>query len=72
MQNFLLLQDEVSVAENKTLAARRGYNANVRDVNTRSESFPGNMVAGMVSFSRMEFFDLADNDAAQNPVEVKF
>jgi len=71
-QNFLSLQNELSDTENKIQAARRFYNANVRDLNTKIESFPGNVLAGMFHFSPMEFFDLADNDAAQNPVEVKF
>jgi LemA protein len=71
-QNFLALQNELSDTENKIQSARRFYNANVRDLNTSVESFPGNIIAGMFHFSKMEFFDLADNDAAQNPVEVKF
>jgi LemA protein len=71
-QNFLALQNELSDTENKIQAARRFYNGNVRDLNTSIESFPGNLIAGLFSFSKMEFFDLADNDAAQNPVEVKF
>ena len=71
-QNFLALQQELSDTENKIQAARRFYNGNVRDFNTSIESFPGNVIAGVFSFFKMEFFDLADNDAAQNPVEVKF
>lgn len=71
-QNFLALQNELSDTENKIQAARRFYNANVRDLNTSIESFPGNLIAMTFNFSKMEFFDLADNDAAQNPVEVKF
>ena len=71
-QNFLALQNELSDTENKIQAARRFYNSNVRDLNTGIESFPGNVIAGTFHFSKMEFFDLADNDAAQNPVEVKF
>ncbi|OGI60416.1 hypothetical protein A2641_00090 [Candidatus Nomurabacteria bacterium RIFCSPHIGHO2_01_FULL_37_25] len=70
--NFLALQNELSDTENKIQAARRFYNTNVRDLNTSVESFPGNVIAGMFSFSKKEFFDLADNDVAQNPVEVKF
>jgi len=70
--NFLELQRELSDTENKIQAARRFYNTNVRDLNTKIESFPSNVLAGMFGFSKMEFFDLADNDAAQNPVEVKF
>lgn len=71
-QNFLALQNELSDTENKIQAARRFYNSNVRDLNTSIETFPGNFIANMFNFSKMEFFDLADNDVAQNPVEVKF
>lgn len=71
-QNFLALQNELSDTENKIQAARRFYNSNVRDLNTSVESFPGNIVAKMFNFSQVEFFDLADDDAAQKNVEVKF
>lgn len=71
-QNFLALQSELSDTENKIQAARRFYNANVRDLNIKIESFPSNIIAGMFKFVKMEFFDLPDNDVAQNPVEVKF
>lgn len=70
--NFLELQRELSDTENKIQASRRFYNTNVRDLNTGIESFPGNIVAGMFKFSKMEFFDLPDNAAAQEPVAVKF
>lgn len=71
-QNFLALQSELSDTENKIQAARRFYNGNVRDLNTKIEVFPSNIFAGIFNFSKMEFFDLADNDAAQSPVAVKF
>jgi len=71
-QNFLALQNELSDTENKVQAARRFYNGNVRDMNTKIEVFPSNVIAGAFHFSKMEFFDLPDADAAQNPVEVKF
>jgi len=71
-QNFLALQNELSDTENKIQASRRFYNTNVRDLNIKMESFPSNILAKMFNFSKMEFFDLADNDVAQNPVEVKF
>ncbi len=70
--NFVELQRELSDTENKIQAARRFYNGTVRDLNTAAESFPGNVVAGSFGFKKMELFDLADNDAAQNVVEVKF
>ena len=71
-QNFLALQNELSDTENKIQAARRFYNANVRDLNIKIQSFPTNIFANMFNFKTMELFDLAENDAAQNPVEVKF
>ena len=70
--NFLELQRELSDTENKIQAARRFYNTNVRDLNIKIESFPSNVLAKVFNFSKKEFFDLADNDVAQNPVEVKF
>lgn len=71
-QNFLALQNELADTENKIQAARRFYNANVRDLNTAVESFPGNIIAGIFRFTKKEFFDLPDADVAQNPVQVKF
>ena len=71
-QNFLSLQSELSDTENKIQAARRFYNSNVRDLNIKIESFPSNIIAGSFHFTKMEFFDLPDNDKAQEPIEVKF
>ncbi len=70
--NFLELQRELSDTENKILASRRFYNTNVRDLNIKTESVPSNIIANIFNFSKMEFFDLADGDVAQDPVEVKF
>ncbi|MDD5152970.1 MAG: LemA family protein [Candidatus Pacebacteria bacterium] len=72
-QNFLALQTELSDTENKIQAARRFYNGNVRDLNTKLEVFPSNVIAGMFKFERQEFFDLGDaNAVAREPVAVKF
>ena len=70
--NFLELQRELSDTENKIQSARRFYNTNVRDLNTKIEMFPGNVFANMFSFSKMEFFDIPDDGAESKPVEVKF
>jgi LemA protein len=70
-QNFIELQKELSDTENKIQSARRFYNANVRDMNTRVESFPTNAIASMFGFGTREFFEL-EEEAAKNPVEVKF
>lgn len=70
--NFLELQRELSDTENKIQAARRFYNGNVRDYNTKLDMSPSNIVGKLFGFQKREYFDLADNDAAQQPVEVKF
>ena len=70
--NFLELQRELSDTENKIQAARRFYNGNVRDLNTKIQQFPGNIIAGIFSFKQMEFFDLEENDIAKNQVAVSF
>ena len=71
-QNFLALQGELSDTENKIQAARRFYNANVRDFNTAVEHFPGNIIASIFHFTKMEFFDIDDDGPEAKPVEVKF
>jgi LemA protein len=69
--NFKALQDELSDTENKIQAARRFYNGNARDLNTKIESFPSNIIAKLFSFAKMEFFQL-EEEAAKEPVVVKF
>jgi len=69
-QNFLKLQDELSDTENKIQAARRFYNTNVRDFNTKIQVFPTNIIANILKFTAYDFFE-ASADEKQN-VEVKF
>ncbi|MEI6296032.1 MAG: LemA family protein [bacterium] len=71
-ENFLELQRELSDTEDKIQAARRFYNGNVRDLNTAVEVFPGNVIANMFGFSKMEFFELEAGSAEREVVEVKF
>lgn len=72
-QGFIELQRELSDTENKLQAARRFYNGNVRDLNTRVDLFPSNIIARIFKFGKMAFFELGEEkEAAQKPVEVKF
>ena len=71
-QNFMQLQQELVDTEDKIQASRRFYNGGVRDLNTRIQRFPANMVAGMFGFQAKEFFEVADRASVENPVEVKF
>lgn len=69
-ENFLHLQTELTDTENKIQAARRFYNSNVMELNTKIETFPTNLVAGMFGFAKIEFFDAEEE--AEKPVQVKF
>ena len=71
-ENFLALQEELSDTENKIMAARRFYNNNVKDFNTRQEVFPTNLFARMLGFAKTDFFDLAENPAEREAPKVDF
>jgi LemA protein len=62
-ENFLALQSELTDTEDRVAAGRRFYNANVRELNTRVESFPSNLIAGAFHFTRADYFEV--QDAAQ-------
>lgn len=70
-QNFLELQKELADTENKIQAARRFYNSNVRDFNTKIQVFPTNIMAGMLGFKAREFFEIEEAAEREN-VQVKF
>lgn len=71
-QNFLQLQQELVDTEDKIQASRRFYNGGVRDLNTKIQVFPVNLVAGMFGFKSREFFEVEDRASVENPVEVQF
>jgi len=57
--NFLALQRQLVETEDRIQAARRFYNANVRDYNDRCQMFPTNVVARLFGFRPAEFFEVA-------------
>jgi LemA protein len=73
-QSFIELQQELVDTEDKIQASRRFYNGGVRDLNTKIQTFPSNMIADMFGFKVREFFELSDAEQqqAENPVDVKF
>ena len=58
-EHFAELQHELIVTEDRIQAARRFYNANVRDYNTRVESFPSSIIAGLGHFTKADWFEVA-------------
>ncbi len=62
-QNFLALQEELSTTENRISFARQHYNDITATYNTRIQSVPTNILAGMFGFTAEPFFQI--DDAAQ-------
>jgi len=69
-EEFTQLQGSLSQTEDTIQNARRYYNAVVRDLNTKIQSFPTNILAGMFGFQQRQFFEVAATD--REPVAVKF
>ena len=71
-QNFLSLQSDLTDTEDKIQAARRFYNGNVRDYNTKLQTFPTNLFADMLGFTAKTFFDIDEKGPEGQPVNVQF
>ena len=70
-QNFQELQIQLADTEDKIQAARRIYNGNVRDYNTRIQRFPTLIIANMFGFRDRDFFEIEDPAEREN-VTVQF
>ena len=57
-RHFLELQKELALTEDRIAAARRFFNANVRDMRTLCEMFPTSLVSGMFGFEAPTYFEL--------------
>jgi len=70
-RNFIELQSQLSATEDTIQQTRRTYNANVRSLNTRVQSFPSSVVARLASIAEGEFFEVEDGPERE-PVPVSF
>jgi LemA protein len=70
VETFGQLQATLAQIEEAVQNARRYYNAVVRDLNTRIQQFPSNVIAGMFGFKEREFFEIPDTEKATP--QVKF
>jgi LemA protein len=70
-EQFTSLQGSLNSIEDNIQNARRYYNAVVRDFNTRVQSFPMNIIAGMFGFHTRQFFEM-ETPADRENVAVKF
>jgi LemA protein len=71
-QNFLQLQTQIKEIEDNIEAARRYYNAVVRDFNTSIEQFPSNLIASQFKFEKSDFFEIESPEVERKPVKVAF
>jgi LemA protein len=59
VESFTQLQNTLTTLEDTIQNARRYYNAVVRDLNTKIQVFPSNIIAGMFNFKPREFFEVS-------------
>jgi LemA protein len=61
---FTNLQEQLTATEDKIEFSRRFYNGNVRDYNTKLQSFPTVLIAGALGFKSFGFFQADEGDRA--------
>ena len=71
-QNILQVQEELASTENKVAFARQGYNDAVMAYNTRRESFPDNVVAGLTGFKEAMLLEATESVEERKAPKVKF
>ncbi len=70
--NFLQLQAELSDTESKIAFSRQFFNDTVQKFNTKIEVFPNNLLAGLLGFQMVDYFNLQGEPEARQNVSVKF
>ena len=68
-QNFLQLQEELTSTEDRIAYARQFYNDQVLAYNTKVQTFPSRILAGMFNFDEREFFDAPEGETTVPTVD---
>ena len=71
-QTMATLQEELTASENKIGFARQAYNDAVTAYNTKRESFPTTMVAGMFGFGAATLLETIEAPAMREAPKVSF
>src|ERR1019366_7954247 len=71
-QNMLQLSEELTSTENKIAFARQAFNDEVMSYNTRIESFPDNILAGMFQFKAAELLQATESAEERKAPKVSF
>ena len=69
-ENFLNLQEELTGTEGRIAYARQFYNDTVYKYNTKIQTFPAVMIAGMLRFTEREYFEAEEQ--SRDAVQVSF
>jgi LemA protein len=70
--NVLSLQEELTSTENKVAFARQAFNDSVMEYNTRRESFPDTIFAGMFGFGPAELLQAIESEQERKAPKVSF
>jgi LemA protein len=71
-QNILQVQEELTSTENKVAFARQAYNDAVMEYNTRRESFPDSIIAGMFHFAPAMLLEATGSAEERKAPKVTF
>lgn len=69
--NFMDLQNQLKLIEGEIASARRYYNATVKELNTKIDIFPSNLVARRMKLEKRKYFEL-DSEEERKAVKVQF
>ncbi|MGI6071095.1 MAG: LemA family protein [Blautia sp.] len=70
-ENFVELQHQLQRIEEEIAGSRRYYNGVVNKYNTKTEMFPGNILAGIFNFQRKPLYEVTNTEEREN-VKVSF
>jgi len=71
-QNILQVQEELTSTENKIAFARQAYNDTVMEYNTKRESFPDTIFAGMFGFTAAQLLEATESAEERKAPKVSF
>ncbi len=66
-QNFLDLQNQLKSIETEIASARRYYNGTVKELNTKIDVFPSNIVARRMRLEKRKYFELDSAEERKAP-----
>ncbi len=69
--HFSKLMEQLNGIESNIAYARQFYNDTVMKLNTRIQTFPGNLFAKIFNFTSRDYFEIEEPEAKE-PVKVKF